>query len=716
MEETKLLIQQISPYGARYILKKLKLLIFNRKFREIKMARASLILAGLLGILGVAAISGGFLFGNFVTTSITEGIEDALVILRDEDDYADWLTNEDDGDIPRYKTYYFWNLTNAAAYLTGADPVMKEIGPYVFRQFDRKIQVEFNADNTEVTYLTYTYYVFEAGLSADGASVEDRIININTAYLGAIAGAGSEAALVIGFVGPVVAGIVDGLVTTFSEGVIVQGESLAITTILAGLQGDFTDGVQVTGAATALATIAEGLTENFVSGVLTQALAIGLEDIQAGVTEELEFAVNSTVSANLIAGNWAALQGATDTTTANFIFFNDASAQGDFGLTINGVAGYLTSNTLDLTYTNDSITAFLHEGAPSLGVQGWLEDLDTGMGILGYLIAYEKAITNDGLNNATMMLMYNATQAQLDGAAAYLTMYLIDSNAVVAGAHLVDKGISTQAAAELLFYDQWANSTSVPGGVDLIDDMIDAPSGFEVGSDFLGGAPTASNISRNTTLRLFDSSNGLALSNVTGTATWLLAAAGNTTLQGLLTSAYLDLNLTQFGMIYAWIAGFYTNFITPATVANFSPLGVISTDDIGYLQFGNSFVTSGDSLLDLDPSLLLEAEFWAWSERVDSDDHTLNVTNSRGLLSGSMNLTDATGVGTFLALATGNNITGINTLFGTKLEITDLLNLTRYITYLIDSFVLAALPITAWDELAYFHWGNGAVTSGLSLF
>ncbi|XP_055380715.1 sensory neuron membrane protein 2 [Condylostylus longicornis] len=59
-----------------------------------------------------------------------------------------------------FKVYIF-NITNPDEVQQGAIPTVSEIGPYVYRQYRRKIIKEFSKDNTTVTYVQQQFYIFD---------------------------------------------------------------------------------------------------------------------------------------------------------------------------------------------------------------------------------------------------------------------------------------------------------------------------------------------------------------------------------------------------------------------------------------------------------------------------------------------------------------------------------------------------------------------------
>ncbi|MFV2014874.1 MAG: hypothetical protein ACC656_05580, partial [Candidatus Heimdallarchaeota archaeon] len=559
------------------------------------VSTGKLAVISVLAILGLGSLGGGWYVGNFVGDALDEGIEDSLVldpnfIIDDPDGYADWLTNTDSDDVPKFKKYYFWNLTNADDYLAGSIPVYEEIGPYAFRQYDTKINEQITA--TTVKFQTYTYYVFDAAASFAGASINDKIVNVNPAYLGVIAGAGSEAALVTGFVGPTIASILD------------------------GLQTDFTDGVAVKGAAGGIAEIMNGLLNEFPEKVLVGAIPTALLQVQDGVTENFQKVVNATTATNILKANWETAQALNGSDQANADFFNSTQFFANYssalgGSAIQGLGDFTGAN---LGFSNATATKLLFTGPGVGGIPGWTVDTLQGTGILGYLLLYNNATKELGtMTNATLQGLYGATQLQLDAAANYLATYLIDSNAVIEGAYQAgNAGQTTQEAAEGMFYAQWANATFVPGGADINGDGL-TPDGFEV------GLPLASDIDNNTAVALFNPTSGLSMTNATGIQAWFGAILGDTTLQGLLASTYTGLNATQFGLLYNWLGATFKDGIAKAGLFDLlapAGVGLGVMEDIGYLHWGSPAVTSGLSANDLDPTTGGWIEVWAYASRI----------------------------------------------------------------------------------------------------
>jgi len=118
----------------------------NLKTKKVKRFVAILFLGGIL-------ISGGIIMGNLIQNLIDQGLSEHIVFPSSQDsNYDQFISNNYSGAPEEYYSYYLWNLTNPKEYLSGDVPIYDEIGPFVFRAYKTKYDIEFNNDNTEVTY------------------------------------------------------------------------------------------------------------------------------------------------------------------------------------------------------------------------------------------------------------------------------------------------------------------------------------------------------------------------------------------------------------------------------------------------------------------------------------------------------------------------------------------------------------------------------------
>lgn len=88
--------------------------------------------------------------------------------------------------MPLYLDVYFFNWTNAEDLLDESKkPIMKEVGPYRFREIRDKKNITFNDHNSTVSYRTMsTFYFDEKG--SNGA-LDDVITQLNIVAVGASA-------------------------------------------------------------------------------------------------------------------------------------------------------------------------------------------------------------------------------------------------------------------------------------------------------------------------------------------------------------------------------------------------------------------------------------------------------------------------------------------------------------------------------------------------
>ena len=86
--------------------------------------------------------------------------------------------------LPIYMNFHFFNVTNVDEVLAGEKPVLEEQGPYVYREKREKVNIEFNEDNSEVSYNEKISFFFEPSMSA--GSEDDIVSNYNLPFIGTI--------------------------------------------------------------------------------------------------------------------------------------------------------------------------------------------------------------------------------------------------------------------------------------------------------------------------------------------------------------------------------------------------------------------------------------------------------------------------------------------------------------------------------------------------
>ena len=68
--------------------------------------------------------------------------------------------------IPLLQTFYFFNITNPKEVMEkGANPLVKEVGPFIYRERRPKWDVEFSADGTRCFYRYNRTFEYQANAS-----------------------------------------------------------------------------------------------------------------------------------------------------------------------------------------------------------------------------------------------------------------------------------------------------------------------------------------------------------------------------------------------------------------------------------------------------------------------------------------------------------------------------------------------------------------------
>ncbi|XP_018408784.1 PREDICTED: lysosome membrane protein 2 [Nanorana parkeri] len=101
-------------------------------------------------------------------------VKKVTVLKNGTEAYNAWV----DPPPPIYMKFYFFNVTNPLEVLDGEKPVVDEIGPYVYREYRPKENIEFLENGTEVSAVTPKTYVFEADLSK-GNPMTDFVRTVN---------------------------------------------------------------------------------------------------------------------------------------------------------------------------------------------------------------------------------------------------------------------------------------------------------------------------------------------------------------------------------------------------------------------------------------------------------------------------------------------------------------------------------------------------------
>ncbi|CAJ0919617.1 unnamed protein product [Ranitomeya imitator] len=106
---------------------------------------------------------------------VIPALDSATVLKNGTEVFNDWVNPPP----PIYMQFYFFNVTNPLEVLDGEKPVVDEIGPYTYREYRPKENVEFLRNGTKVFAVNPKTYIFEPNKSVGDPKVDlIRTINI----------------------------------------------------------------------------------------------------------------------------------------------------------------------------------------------------------------------------------------------------------------------------------------------------------------------------------------------------------------------------------------------------------------------------------------------------------------------------------------------------------------------------------------------------------
>ena len=87
-------------------------------------------------------------------------------------------------DLPVLIKIYFFNITNADEVKTGKKPLLKQLGPYSFRETIQRVDIQHHPQNGTVSYRRKHFWYFEPSHSA--GFLEDNVTTVNFPLMAAI--------------------------------------------------------------------------------------------------------------------------------------------------------------------------------------------------------------------------------------------------------------------------------------------------------------------------------------------------------------------------------------------------------------------------------------------------------------------------------------------------------------------------------------------------
>ncbi|XP_075058842.1 lysosome membrane protein 2 [Mixophyes fleayi] len=138
------------------------------------MARWATYSCGALSLLLLIASIALLVAHTFMDT-VEKEVKKTIVLKNGTEVFKDWINPSP----PIYMQFYFFNVTNPMEVLAGEKPVVDEIGPYTYREYRPKEDIEFLENGTEVSAVSPKTYIFEPGKSVGNPNTDFiRTINI----------------------------------------------------------------------------------------------------------------------------------------------------------------------------------------------------------------------------------------------------------------------------------------------------------------------------------------------------------------------------------------------------------------------------------------------------------------------------------------------------------------------------------------------------------
>ncbi|CAH0581631.1 unnamed protein product [Chrysodeixis includens] len=130
--------------------------------------------SGVLMGCGSVTVVLGAIMAIFWPLIFTTQLQKMMVVTNTSMSFEIWRETP----IPMYLEFHFFNITNANELLAGKREPIKvvEMGPYVYRESHKKVNITWN-DNGTLTFYNQRYWHFEPEMS--NGTLEDQITSIN---------------------------------------------------------------------------------------------------------------------------------------------------------------------------------------------------------------------------------------------------------------------------------------------------------------------------------------------------------------------------------------------------------------------------------------------------------------------------------------------------------------------------------------------------------
>jgi len=137
-----------------------------------------------------------FFVYDIVDDAVMKSIEDCTIVVpgMDSECYENWQTSNRDDATERWYDFYFFEVTNVAevmaAYTTTYEfpyaglhtpvvPQLERKGPFSYRKYGEKYDVEWEDNDNKVKYFDYAWYEFDEERSCDTCTMDTEITQAN---------------------------------------------------------------------------------------------------------------------------------------------------------------------------------------------------------------------------------------------------------------------------------------------------------------------------------------------------------------------------------------------------------------------------------------------------------------------------------------------------------------------------------------------------------
>lgn len=141
--------------------------------------KSKICLATFTVICGVVLLVG--LLGHIYFPTIMRGkVAEQLQLKNGSETLEKWSNVK----VPIYMSFHLFNITNPEQFAAGEKAVVKQAGPYVYREYRKKEIQSFDNESNTVQYFDRKTFVFEPSMSA---GTEDDVVNVINVPVAAIA-------------------------------------------------------------------------------------------------------------------------------------------------------------------------------------------------------------------------------------------------------------------------------------------------------------------------------------------------------------------------------------------------------------------------------------------------------------------------------------------------------------------------------------------------